>query len=166
MCKQEPRQNVLWCNCLRRCSLGEHDFQRVSGQRRRPGRGWRRHSGVRQGAVSFMNLTVSLQRGETLKKKLHKRNFTGQISCCLPRVALCFLTFVLRYTETDVIPCSGESSKDTAVKCVSHPMGSHSVRCESYHIICSLSFIRGDILHFFVIFLSAAAAAARCLTPE
>lgn len=32
----------------------------------------------------------------------------------------CFLTFALRYTETDVIPCSGQSSKETAVKYVSH----------------------------------------------
>lgn len=33
-----------------------------------------------------------------------------------------FLSFVLRYTETDVIPCSGESSKEMLVKYVSNLM--------------------------------------------
>lgn len=35
--------------------------------------------------------------------------------------------FVCRYTDTDVIPCSGESSKETAVKYVSVMCDDHSV---------------------------------------
>lgn len=79
--------------------------------------------------------------------------------------------FACRYTETDVIPCSGESSKETAVKYVSVMCDDHSVfiyifdKYELNSFQSCFSFKCFQMVNI-LWFVSAAAAAACRLNPE